>query len=157
MLFDNALNSIHEDINGVRKHGVEISSLVDLRDMLFKLFTYTKPFDGTITFEDKVEYRKFYDEREWRYVPDISAYGGKQIMLLEAQFAEPILELENDKLKKSKLKFEPDDINYIIIKDESERLDLIKKIDRIKEKYEHDTKSVLLSKIITAKQISQDL
>jgi len=122
-LFDNALKSIHEDVNGVRKQGAEIHSLTDLRDMLFKLFTYTKSFDGEINVAGKVEYRKFYDEREWRYVPDISTYDGKQIMLLENQFAEPLLSQENEKLKKSKLKFEPDDINYIIIKDESERLD----------------------------------
>ena len=124
--------------------------------MLFNIFTYTKPFDRKITFENKVEYHKFYDEREWRYVPDISIYGGKHIMLFEKQFDEPLLSKENNKLKKAKLRFEPNDINYIIINDESERLDLINRIDRIKEKYDHDTKRVLLSKIITAVQISQD-
>ena len=155
-LIDAALSSITQDISDVGKSGIEIHSLTELRDLLFKLFTYTKPFDGMITLKGRSDYRKFYDEREWRYVPDISTYNGSQIMLLEGQFAEPLLSQENEKLKKSKLRFEPNDINYIIIKDESERLDLINRIDRIKEKYDHDTKRVLLSKIITAMQISQD-
>ena len=155
-LFDNVLDSISRDITGVRKIGIEIQSLIRQSDMLFKLFTYTKPFDGKINLEDKVEYRKFYDEREWRYVPDISVCDVEQLLLLESQFVEPFLSHENEKLKKSKLRFEPDDINYIIIKDESERLDLIQRIEYIKEKYDYDKQRVLLSKIITARQISQD-
>jgi hypothetical protein len=114
-LINSALNQITKDITGVRKVGLEIQSLTELRNMLFNIFTYTKPFDRKITFDNKVEYRKFYDEREWRYVPDISIYGGKQIMLFEKQLNEPILSKENNKLKKAKLRFEPNDINYIII------------------------------------------
>src|SRR4030042_2244627 len=40
-LIDNVLNSITGDITEVRKFSVEIHSLTDLRDMLFKLLTYT--------------------------------------------------------------------------------------------------------------------
>ncbi len=155
-LIKSTLNSITKDISGVRKAGLEIHSLTNRRDLLFKLFTYTKSFEETMTVGNEVEYRKYYDEREWRHVPDISTYDGNQIMLLESQFSEAILSQENEKLKNAKLSFEPDDINYIIIKEESERLELIKQISRIKEKYDDDIKSVLSSKIITAMQISQD-
>jgi len=89
-------------------------------------------------------------------VPDPSKYDNGRIMLLEEEFADPLLSEENDKLLKAKLKFEPNDINYIIIQREDERLDLIQEIERIKQKYDDDTKKVLISKILTAERISSD-
>jgi hypothetical protein len=67
-----------------------------------------------------------------------------------------MLSEENEKLKNAKLCFKPSDINYIIIKEESERSDLIDQISLIKEKYDENTKRVLLSKIISAEQIHND-
>ena len=89
-------------------------------------------------------------------MPDPSKYDNGRIMLLEEEFADPLLSEENDKLLKAKLKFEPNDINYIIIQREDERLDLIQEIERIKQKYDDDTKKVLISKILTAERISSD-
>lgn len=152
-ILNDVINRITKDVRGVRKLSVEITSLTEQRNLLFKLFTFTKCFDrrtknGVIT--------KYYDEREWRYVPDPSSYDGSKIMLTAKEFKDPMLSEENEKLKKAKLSFHPSDINYIIIKEESERLDLINEIRRIKRKYDSDTRSVLLSKIISAGQISQD-
>ena len=135
------------------KVGVEIESLTECLDLLRKLFTFTKSFD--LLAEDG-EIVKYYDEREWRYVPDPSSYNGTRIVLLEKQFKNPFLSKENEKLKNAKLHFQPNDINYIIIKEESERLDLISAISWIKEKYDDNTRKVLLSKIISAEQISHD-
>jgi hypothetical protein len=152
-ILDDVLNSISKDVREVRKVGAEIESLTEQRDLLFKLFAFTKPFDshsgdGNIT--------KYYDEREWRYVPGLSLYTGTQILLPERQFKDPLLSEENEKLKKVALRFEPSDINYIIIKEESERLDLIKEIERIKGEYNSDTRSVLSSKTVSAEQTRQD-
>lgn len=148
---DDVINSIFKDVKGVRNLGIEIESLTGQRDMLIKLFTFTK------SFECLTEGEKYYDEREWRYVPDPSLYGSVRNILSEREFKDPILYEENEKLKKAKLSFHPNDINYIIIKQESERLDLIENIDRIKSKYDSQTtRRVLLSKIISAEQILQD-
>jgi hypothetical protein len=152
-ILDDVLNSISKAVRGVRKQGVEIESLTEQYRMLVKLFTYTKPFD---CFTEKSDVTKYYDEREWRFVPDPSSYGGTKIILSENQCKDPLLSKENERLKKAKLSFHPSDINYIIIKEESERLDLIKQIGHIKGKYDSDTRSVLLSKIISAEQILQD-
>ncbi len=152
-ILDDVLNSISKDVKGVRKVGVEIESLTEQRDLLFKLFAFTKSFDSH---SEDGDITKYYDEREWRYVPGLSLYKGTQILLPERQFKDPLLSKENEELKKVSLRFEPSDINYIIIKEESERLDLIKEIGRIKGKYNSDTRSVLLSKIISAEQILQD-
>lgn len=151
-ILDNALNAISRDVTEVRNQGVEIHSLTEQRNMLFQLFTFSKPFAASVGNDTN----KFYDEREWRYVPNISSYNGSQIMLTESQFQDPLLSAENEKLKNAKLSFQPNDINYIIIKEESERLYLINEIDAIKGKFSHDTRRILLSKIITAEQILQD-
>jgi hypothetical protein len=127
-------------------------SLIEQRDLLFRLFMFTKPFNGVAK---NNEITKYYDEREWRYVPDPSPYSGKQF-ILEKQFKDPLLFEENEKLKNAKLRFDPSDINYIIIKEESERPDLIEEINNIKAKYDHNTRSVLCSKIISAEQIHLD-
>lgn len=152
-ILNDVLNVGAEAVEGVRKLGIEIESLTKRRDLLIKLFTFTKPFD-CLTKDSEIT--KYYDEREWRYVPDPSSYNGAKIILTENKFKDPLLSEENEKLKKAKLRFHPSDINYIIIKEESERLDLLEEIGQIKRKYERHTRSVLLSKIISAEQIFQD-
>lgn len=152
-ILNDVLNGIVEDVEGVRKHGIEIESLTKRCDLMVNFFAFTKPFDF-LTNDDEIT--KYYDEREWRYVPDPSLYDDIKIILKETQLKDPLLSEENEKLRKAKLCFKPCDINYIIIKEEYERLDLIEKIDQIKSKYEGQTRRVLLSKIISAEQISQD-
>ena len=64
-------------------------------------------------------------------------------------------EYENlDLQDKEKLPFTLSDIEYIIIKNESERKDIIKAINKIKS--EKDSLDILKSKILTVKQIEQD-
>ncbi len=140
-------------LENINKVGVEVKPITEWLELLLKLFTFTKPFD---CIADGGEILKYYDERERRYVPDPSSYGGKQIMLLENQFKDLLLSEENKKLKKARLHFEPNDINYIIIKEESERLDLINEISRIKKRFDGNTIRILQSKIISAEQICQD-
>lgn len=152
-ILNDVLDGISKDIIGVRKDGIEIESLTERYKLLIRFFTFTKPFEGP---NKNGRITKLYDEREWRYVPDPSLYDSTKIMLTEEEFNSPMLSEENEKLKKAKLSFRPEDINYIIIKEESERLDLIKEIGWIKEKYDDNTRRILLSKIISAEQISQD-
>jgi hypothetical protein len=152
-IVDDVLNSIYKDIKGVREEGIEVESLTKRYILLLKLFSFTKPFDGP---NKDGGITKFYDEREWRYVPDRSSYDGAQTLLMEKEFNSPMLSEENEKLKKAKLCFQPSDINYIIIKEESERLDLLHAIRIIKEKYDDKDRRILLSKIISAEQIRQD-
>lgn len=152
VLYDIA-TSISKEIQGIHKEGIEIESLTKRHKLLAKLFTFTKPYEGT---NKSGEITKYYDEREWRYVPDPSSYNSRKIMLKEEEFNSPMLSEENEKLKNAKLHFQPDDINYIIIKEESERLDMINEISWIKEKYDDNTRRILLSKVISAEQIHQD-
>lgn len=94
---------------------------------------------------NKEKYITFYDEREWRFVP-------KRLTIQDIKISK---EYENlDLQDKEKLPFTLSDIEYIIIKNESERKDIIKAINKIKS--EKDSLDILKSKILTVKQIEQD-
>jgi len=152
-VINDIFNSESKDIEKVGKNGIEVESLTQRYKMLLKLFAFTKPFE---LIKDNEVVAKCYDEREWRYVPDLFSCGSEKFILMENEYKDPVLSEENEKLKNAKLCFTPPDINYIIIKKESERSDLITEISRIKLRHPFDIIRVLVSKIISAEQIRQD-
>ncbi|MEI6758030.1 MAG: abortive infection system antitoxin AbiGi family protein [Chlorobium sp.] len=117
------------------------------------LFHYYKPHTG-YDFKNKEE-KCFYDEREWRFVPRIDN-NLDLIIHCDEQKTEFIEQLRNS-TEKLKLEFQPNDISFIIIKDESERLKFIRKIKEIKGRYSHDDVEILTSKILTVERINKDI
>lgn len=97
--------------------------------------------------------RKFYNEREWRYIPAI----GKDvhIEILQADYDEQTIKNEYSKMtKKLKIILKPEDIAYIIVKNES---DIKQIIDVLRKKYNgHRQLEKLYSRIITVQQIQED-
>lgn len=154
---DSVLHHNYEDLKGLIEQGLEISSLRQDRYSLSYVFMHTKPFDGYHERGGKKEPKKFYDEREWRYVPNINRLDGDELLLNNKLLGEETLKRKNEQLKKHKLTFEPDDIEYLIISKESERHNLINSIQNIKSKYSEDIILILISKIISAEQILTDI
>jgi hypothetical protein len=120
---------------------------------------FLKPYQGDFLRSGVIKKNvKFYDEREWRYIPDI-AYGSnvKQILNLD-DYDNPIaLAQANNKLKEYGLDFSPADVKYIFIKDENEIHTMIEAIREIKgEKFDQKTVDILASKILTTKQLEED-
>ena len=119
---------------------------------------YIKPYEGELFKSSnlKNEKKRFYDEREWRYVPNIQIYVTHH--LSESEFKDiKKLENANREMEKVKLDFEPDDIKYIILKEKSEISGMIKSIREIKgTKYPINVVEELYSKIITCQQIKED-
>jgi len=71
-----------------------------------------------------VEKRRFYDEREWRYIP-FEAENRNELFLSLEDYSNPKKLLEaNEKLKKYKLTFEASDIEYIIVENEKQKIEL---------------------------------
>ena len=98
--------------------------------------------------DDKTDKEKcvtFYDEREWRFVPE-----KLNIKDIKISKEDEILDLQN----KEKLPFELSDIEYIIIQKESELKGMINTIDKLKG--DKKTLNMLKSKILTVQQIEQD-
>jgi len=75
---------------------------------------YLKKYKGLTENKKEVEY---YREREWRWIPEVSDFdtGNDNILRLDPSDYKNI-EKENEKLKRQyKLKFHPEDVDYIIV------------------------------------------
>lgn len=120
-----------------------------------RLIRFIKPYQGKFVHNNKTyENKRFYDEREWRYVP----INTKSSFLSKEDFSDKnILEENNADLRTNhKLNFKSNDIEYIIVKDRTEVLSMINDVMRIKEKYTPDEKLILTSKIISKDKIISD-
>jgi len=139
-------NEDGEDVAADRAH----KQLVDIA-------RYTKNYEGMLkrNGEPPKKYR-FSDEREWRYVPDID--HACEMYYNRKEFGEPDAK---EKAAKSvadlRLKFEPDDIKYIIIKDESEITEFINHLRASKgANFNMHVVEKLTTRILTSEQIKTD-
>ena len=105
----------------------------------------------------KKDYR-FSDEREWRYVLKPSTkhlFYGNLKKVPKDKISE-LKEVWNKEIQSEKLSFTPNDINYIIIKKESERDGIITTIEKAKGKFSHTEVKRLTSRIISIEQLKTD-
>lgn len=98
--------------------------------------------------------KKFYDEREWRYVP--TKNNSEQLIQPVGKHDTFDIEGFSKKTICQKLKLSIDDIRYLIIPNESHREKLIKFVRTTYGKEKPTKIDVLISKIISLKQISED-
>jgi hypothetical protein len=129
-----------------------------------EIMGYIKPYEGTLyrNGRDVKKNVRFYDEHEWRYVPDISTLNDKGIetfLQRHMYLNQEALREANDKLgmEATRLSFSAEDIKYIIIEDEDQINTMIKRVRAIKSRrYNEDTVDKLASRIITVRQIKED-
>lgn len=131
-----------------------------LWDKLLRIQCFIKPYEGPFHRCGKLYRRhRFYNEREWRFVPEL---GGDLIkyLLYEDEYNDiPAREKANHEIhERSRIPFEPTDIKYIIIGRNKQILPMRKKIEDIKaHRYSDEDKlKVLSSKVISAEQIAED-
>jgi len=138
---------------------------------LVDILRYVKPYEGKIeNIKGELSNVRFYDEREWRFVPaKAMRIKGKKdnketpVCLYGDQFlTDGIMDrnkmiLANKQVREFKLTFTPEDIKYIIIEKESDRLEVASRIKSIKgNKFIYDTIQTLVTKIISSEQIRED-
>jgi len=136
--------------------GKKFSTYTETETAIGDLLRYMKNYEGELLRDGLTisDYR-FSDEREWRYVPNRKvasmAIGLKEYDTVEKK------EKANSLLGTLSLGFEPNDIAYIIIKNESEISEFIQSLEDAKgKKYPfHDVKR-LTTRIITTDQILND-
>ena len=125
----------------------------------YDLMCFIKPYEGDLWREERViPNLRFYNEREWRFVPQLPAGDEYRFGLTNAEF-------RNEKRRKaanraiserSRISFEPNDIKYLIVRREDEIVPLIKEVETIKGKYSYDDVRLLFSRLISAEQIRSD-
>ena len=100
---------------------------------------------------------RFYDEREWRFAP----YFDNAAIQIPAQleYARGMdLEIDNLRIRRRYLlEFVPEDIEYLILDNEDEIVDMVEKVRQIKGRYDEPVVTKLTTKIITAKRILEDM
>jgi hypothetical protein len=125
------------------------------------------PSKSTKTSPQKDKITNFYDEREWRYVPQLKrAYHPQQLpvnfLLKDSYYSDGIFNKDkfeemNLKLEEYKLSFNASDVKYIIVSTEPEITGLADFITNLKEStYTDREKNLLISKIISLTQIKED-
>lgn len=122
---------------------------------VMSMFFMMKPYEGYQERDGKSKKIRFYDEREWRYIPPIG--GQKLNFLTEEQF--------NDKTQRENLNsfneqygisFNPDVINYLIVEKEDEIVSLMRELRSIKGNFSYNSVELLSSRIISMERIRED-
>ena len=138
-----------EVLRGTADDGAEFSADTE------RLICFVKPYEGTLRRIGHQEKRvRFYDEREWRYVPP-----GPWTALERQSFDDPgVRATANEEIgRRSRLRFEPADIRYIVVATESEIGPMVSEIRRIKSpKYSSADIDLLCTRIVSARQIAED-
>lgn len=134
-------------------------AMFEYAKMVQFMVAYMKPYEGykwnkdTNSFDG--QWTTFYNEREWRYVP--KDLLGDNWLYKEGYLDENNRKVYNDRVEKFKLEFTPNDIKYIIVKSDSEVLDMVNKVMTIyKDKYPHDDLIKLTTRILSVDRVLED-
>ena len=113
------------------------------KEHVAKLFINLKPYSG----KQNGKNRNFYNEREWRFIPNAA--------IVETFFGKKEIDTMHDPIHKNEImKLDLSQVEYIIIEKESDFNTMIGVLKRIANP--QATFETLISKIITAKQIEKD-
>lgn len=148
-----------------------VSFIKPLRGIMNRQFVTENGEDVTIRF-----WKNFHDEMEWRYVPSnviLQKFGidaviaNPKVLKLENELEGRAIDVFNESLKNDSyqslwIKYNYDDIRYIIVPSIQDRVDLIKTIIKLSdEKFSNQEqpeleKLVLISKILVLDEIRKD-
>lgn len=124
------------------------------------LLQYIKPYKGDLWKNGKKIKKdvRFYDEREWRFVP-----SSEKLSTMWMEKKDYLDENKRNKMnkilirnKKYNLTFNPNDIRYIIVENDHEILETLDKVIEIKHKFSYRDVQLLTTKIISMDNIIED-
>ncbi len=172
---------VSENFSKVFSNLINVENLSDdYAECVFNRLAFMKPLRGTMSrsFEFStgrtlsVElYKNFHDEREWRYVPDpkaVHALGSETIIAnprILANLNSINKALSDEKYESIWLKYDYNEIRYILVPDSTARLDIIETILNIpSNKFKNSdgpeqiqrAKHILISKILVLDEIGRD-
>lgn len=130
-------------------------SQTDINELL-QIALYAKNYQGELFINGKVEEKKykFYDEREWRFVPKSLDIKNEEILLDISKY-ESNKDFYNNAIKDCYLNFSLNDISYIIVNSDSE---IEQVVDLLKNETGKDEKlfKKIVTKIFTSEQVMAD-
>ena len=119
--------------------------------------SYAKNYSGSFTRKNKIyKNYKFYDEREWRIVPDNNILGAA-LFSISSKAYKSNKEKYNSRISNIRLEFDAKDISYIIVERTDEIPDIIKIVrDCFGKRCTSEQLDILFSKICSTEQIIAD-
>ena len=151
--FDNKKHNL----SGIADVAIDVDALWDTFDYL-KFFT--KPYEGPFHRAGQIKNVRFYDEREWRFVPRKNGTNSWKKYLHKWEFEDESKKNQQNALiyqdDAAALFFTPNDIKYIIVANESEVLSMADEIENIKSDFSEPEKKQLITRVISAEQIRED-
>jgi hypothetical protein len=155
--FNDSLNGVYRKLNTLTENnhfkGISKNNL-----KIFDTYRFIKNYEATLERKEvTIENFRFADEREWRYVPPINQEGIPPFVAKSRIDTQAKKEFFNKLSENVKLDFEPSDIKYIIIENDSQISHLISHLRKVKNRYSDETLETLSSRILTADQIYSDM
>lgn len=150
-------NSIHDLTINILEllDGKCTKPLKNVSDEFMNLLNFLKPYEGNSSKNPNKKIR-FYDEKEWRYVPNIN-FDERNSLTLDEFGDNLIREKANQEVEKHKLGFTINDIKYIFIKSNSEIHEFVEAIRNIKGlRYSPKEVDILTTKITTIENLKED-
>jgi hypothetical protein len=126
---------------------------------LMKVLRHIKPYEGEVQKDGKWVLKRFYDEREWRWVPFLTGNDNDEIpSLTEDEYNDPDIRSRADlELARTvRLDFGPGDVKYIVVRSEDEVSKVIKRISSINGIYTKDDIKSMCTRILCSEQIKTD-
>lgn len=124
---------------------------------IIRIKAFSKNYSGKLFKNGKLidnEYR-FYDEREWRLIPEKEKLGKVSISINNSTYLKDKNKY-NAKLDNCFIDFSHTDITYIIVSKTSEIPDIVSYLEVIYKHVDPKEKNILISKIISIEQIQND-
>lgn len=131
---------------------------IEMLKKFYEVTSFIKPYKGESS-KRGGQTKVFYNEREWRYVPYIVDDGTVQYRLSEPDFRDVSKrESANQALvPKYELYFEPKDVIYVLLSQDTEILPLAEFLPTAKWKYSKDQVEVLKTRIQVTDQLLADV
>lgn len=157
-LNESLLNAITKFIIDADNNPRELHELSDDENHLLDILRYVKNYqEDLVRKSGTIPNYRFYDEREWRYVPNLNESIPCCIHVGTNDSYKVTLNNSKEELSKLKLTFEPDDISYLIIKDDDDIHELIRYFQEVKgDTYSYKAIERLTTRILTTSQIKGD-
>lgn len=145
-------------------HIVEMADhATETYENLSSFFKFLKPYEGNIISNEDSSLKKvrFYEEREWRFIPDKFTIKNAKVDSMIPGFVckNPVIRRAlNIKIAThTKLKFRPNDILFIIVKNDTEIPEMISFIEDVLKGNPKDEIKLLCTRLISLEHIIENI
>ena len=161
----NLADNLIDGLNGMYTHISRLNNTKDITKLtksyhnLMNMYRYVKNYEGELIRKEKLidpNYR-FADEREWRYVPSLETEGVEPFVAISNIKTKRQKEDYNNRISHVRLTFQPNDIKYLFVENESDINELIDYLDYAKSRFNPEIRRKLASRILTVEQIKNDI